>query len=318
MGQKCTTCVVRKQEAPLPRGTVVFKGDTKRMQRFSNNDHLDANWSVLRVWIYSCEELAADLAGDADGLADPYVKMYLNDDEVVLPDGSPLGDQLQQTSTVHGTLTPIWRPAEEFMFMLPKSKKKIKLLFEVMDKDVRSSHDILGSAMLKIGDCKAGKEEKVLTLNRPGSHETTGSLKFAVELFEESQEAFDTYEDILVENERWQASGWGHTFPGHFLPTDKVRRYSSVCQKFTHQEFKPVVEWVEKQREGDFEPLEHWHFVNVSGDPDGWEYGFSFETSNWKDDHDLTTPCRRRFWRRMSKVRRDKRRPSVMTEANMV
>uniref|UniRef100_A0A1D2AAN3 VASt domain-containing protein n=1 Tax=Auxenochlorella protothecoides TaxID=3075 RepID=A0A1D2AAN3_AUXPR len=87
----------------------------------------------------------------------------------------------------------------------------------------------------------------------------------------------------VFENERLQPfRGWGHTWPGHFLPTDRVNRWSlrEVPGKplVASQEFKRVVPRVQQG----WRWLEStWH-LDLSGqlvdavDADGWAYGLDF------------------------------------------
>ena len=90
--------------------------------------------------------------------------------------------------------------------------------------------------------------------------------------------------ESLFENERLQPfRGWGHTWPGHFLPTDRVLHWSmndpgqepdSVCSQSINEVAPlppPGWRWVEKA----------WH-LDLSGvfsdstDNDGWSYGLDF------------------------------------------
>ncbi|KAL4855216.1 hypothetical protein ACK3TF_004204 [Chlorella vulgaris] len=85
------------------------------------------------------------------------------------------------------------------------------------------------------------------------------------------------------ENQRLQPfRGWGHTWPGHFLPTDKVNRWS----RREHENF-PVLAGSDFQAiapplpEGWQWCEEKWH-VDLSGqiidacDSEGWSYGLDF------------------------------------------
>jgi Integral peroxisomal membrane peroxin len=90
--------------------------------------------------------------------------------------------------------------------------------------------------------------------------------------------------ESLFENERLQPfRGWGHTWPGHFLPTDRVLHWSTndpgeEPDSVTSQQIKDVAplpppgwRWVEAK----------WH-LDLSGvfsdstDNDGWSYGLDF------------------------------------------
>lgn len=90
--------------------------------------------------------------------------------------------------------------------------------------------------------------------------------------------------ESIFENERLQPfRGWGHTWPGHFLPTDRVLHWSTndpgeEPDSLASQEIKEVAplpppgwRWVEPK----------WH-LDLSGvfsdstDNDGWSYGLDF------------------------------------------
>jgi hypothetical protein len=90
--------------------------------------------------------------------------------------------------------------------------------------------------------------------------------------------------ESIFENERLQPfRGWGHTWPGHFLPTDRVLHWSTndpgeEPDALASQEIKEVAplpppgwRWVEPK----------WH-LDLSGvfsdstDNDGWSYGLDF------------------------------------------
>eukprot|EP00892_Ulva_mutabilis_P010659 jgi/Ulvmu1/7966/UM004_0199.1 len=109
-------------------------------------------------------------------------------------------------------------------------------------------------------------------------------------------------EDVY-ENQRWQPfRGWGHSWPGHFLPTDSLRQWSDgggrAAQHGSRLEdaaprLPPGRTWVGE-----------WH-VDVSGyqdalcDPHGWFYSFNFQTLPFSGRtvgrHPM--PCvRRRRW----------------------
>ncbi|KAL4449489.1 hypothetical protein ABPG77_007133 [Micractinium sp. CCAP 211/92] len=87
----------------------------------------------------------------------------------------------------------------------------------------------------------------------------------------------------IFENQRLQPfRGWGHTWPGHFLPTDKVNHWS----RREHEGF-PVLAGADFNAiapplpEGWQWCEEKWH-IDRSGqiidacDPDGWSYGLDF------------------------------------------
>jgi len=92
--------------------------------------------------------------------------------------------------------------------------------------------------------------------------------------------------ESIFENERLQPfRGWGHTWPGHFLPTDRVLHWSTndpgeQPDSLSSQEIKEVAplpppgwRWVE--------PTWHLDLTGVfsdSTDNDGWSYGLDF---NW-------------------------------------
>lgn len=92
-----------------------------------------------------------------------------------------------------------------------------------------------------------------------------------------------TYVEVLYENQRLQPfRGWGHTWPGHFLPTDRAMRWSrcdadgnDVDASQELEEVAPKLpegwRWVEAEWQLDLSGV-----LSDSTDNEGWSYGLDF------------------------------------------
>ena len=102
---------------------------------------------------------AEDLIGaDADGLSDPYVKIFLKA-------GPNVGQQEEKTKHVAKTLNPVWD--EEFKFIVGRGKRDDimkhhwKLDLNVFDYDRFGSHDLLGLATVDVHGLEFGKQKNM-------------------------------------------------------------------------------------------------------------------------------------------------------------
>jgi len=88
---------------------------------------------VLKVVIERAHDL---IAGDPDGLSDPYVKLIV-------------GDTKKKTKVVDATLNPTWSETFEF----PEFRSGSDFIgFDVFDQDTIGKDDSLGSAIISKAD----------------------------------------------------------------------------------------------------------------------------------------------------------------------
>jgi hypothetical protein len=98
----------------------------------------------------------------------------------------------------------------------------------------------------------------------------------------------DAIVEEIFENERHQPfRGWGSTWPGHFLPTDKVHRWSvrkidpsGVPSSQTMSKVVPKLpedwRWVENAWKLDLSGV-----LSDSTDNEGWSYGLDFKKTSY-------------------------------------
>jgi len=89
--------------------------------------------------------------------------------------------------------------------------------------------------------------------------------------------------EVVYENERFQPfRGWGHTWPGHFLPTDRALRWSIRDAQGTEISASQYLDEVAPLLPEGWRWVEHAWRLDLSGalsdstDNDGWSYGIDF------------------------------------------
>jgi len=124
----------------------------------------------------------------------------------------------------------------------------------------------------------AAKEAAATVRRAPSIESMPASMVSALE----EQELPESVEEEMFENERFQPfRGWGHTWPGHFLPSDRVGHWGdrkglpggSASMVFEQVEppLPPGYRWLEDEWQLDLEGMDQ-----EAVDENGWSYALDF------------------------------------------
>ncbi|CAK4082453.1 unnamed protein product [Aphanomyces euteiches] len=233
---------------------------------------------------------ATDLPVGDTTSSDPYVVMECGRHKVCSP-------------IVHGSLNPNWQ-RDHFEFVLTEAEllEKPSLRFTIMDYDLTSSDDALGTCVVDMTQYSSAATslDKVAIQAFPiekatnvASQERNPQLHVGLAWLTEA-DATATYLMQVWENERWHpTSGWSHT---HLTPSKDPAAWTPTEDRHDVQGGDKFNDAIGPVPNGYVEKAP-WS-VHVSfGDNDGWLYSATF-AGPWHVAPKFTSVVRRRLWAR--------------------
>lgn len=274
---------------------------------------------VVTVYLESVNGIVQSLSHEL--YSDPYVVFRLSSK-------SSFGPQQQHSSYHSYSMNPRWLPPEKFEFLVSSSdvlsKRGAILLIEVMDWDTTKADDALGNASFRLSELAVIKqsmdesyvdegESHRLQLLHPETNESIPGCFIAMRIAAGPRDAvLGNLNDVIVEHVRWNTStGW-----------DASVRRSSDPKQFTY-ECDPVkgsdqqlfgndftvlsasIDSNRKERSGLAAATDRWTVSGDGGDVHGWQYASSFESAEWAKVASSFNTCRRRYWRRKTRLHAD-------------
>ena len=292
MGLLCSCCATEVLDSRA------FRTDLGTSLLDKNQHKLPNTTKVFSIKLQKLENIIVGDSSTFVNTSNSYVELRL------LPPGDQyLGVQKQLSSIKPNTLFPKWEPPELFHFIAsePASTKILLSAYHYNDKNPSKSVP-LGDAVIQTKDFadKGSETMRTVELVSPSTGTPQGTASITIKCLS-LEEAMRSEEQIAYEFQRYSpVLDWGSTpFPGHFLQIDPKGHWCTADGKIFSDELADLFPLV---RDDQF-IAEGWHTLATDEDPDGWQYGFNFNTPYWypsnENNFGLKLSVRRRQWFRV-------------------